>query len=78
MSTYLYNVCIDDLSAPLRYTGTGCQFHKSVNLLSYVDDTGLLAPTMDGLQNLICVCEVYDVKHGTDYNSSIRECMVVS
>ena len=78
LSPYLYNVYTDDLSAALRDTKVGCHIHdECINSLSYADDMVLLAPTLDALQRLIGVCEVYAARHDIVYNTTKTECMVV-
>lgn len=42
--------------------------HKCVNLLGCVDDMVLLAPTINALQDLISVCEVYVARLDIIYN----------
>lgn len=78
LSPSLCKVYTDYFGAALRDTGSGCHSHDTcVNSLSYAYDMVLLAPTMDALQDLISVCEVYVATHDIVCNTPMTECMVI-
>lgn len=59
---------MDDTTGALRDTRTNSHIvDKRLNMLSCADDKVVLAPTVDALQDLIDVCEVYAAKHDFVY-----------
>ena len=77
LSPYLYNVYIDDLSHILSKTQVGCYINGvCANHLAYADDTVILAPSAQGLQDLLHVCEVYAKKHNNLLYSMLKRLSV--
>lgn len=75
-SPKLFNLYVNNLIAELSSTNVGCSINGNiVNNISYADDMVLLSPSINGLRQLIAVCEKYAVSHGLLYNSKKSELM---
>ena len=60
LSPLLFSLYIDDLLEKLKNSGNGCHIgHHFVGALGYADDITLLSPNVDGLMNMIKICEGY-------------------
>ena len=58
MSPQLFAVCIDDVIKAVQSVGIGCYMrHVCVNIILYADDILLLSPSVEGLQQILTVCE---------------------
>lgn len=69
MSPMLFNLYVDNLSACLNETRTGCTFNGIIiNHMMYADDTVVIAPSPHALQKLINVCEMYASANEMSYN----------
>ena len=69
LSSYLFNVYMDDLSVLLNSCTTGCYTDKTkVNHLMYTVDLVLMPPSMKGLNRLIKTCSEYRTTHDIRYN----------
>ncbi len=78
LSPHLYNVYIDGLSHMLCKTHAGCYINGTcVNHFVYADDTVILAPSAQGLQDLLHVCEAYADAHNILFNVKKTKCMCV-
>ena len=82
MSAVLYCVYTNGLFEELRRLKIGCWLGRDyVGALGYADDLFLLAPTIDGLQDMLKVCERYAGEHNlkfstnTNPNKSKTKCM---
>lgn len=78
LSPVLYNVFMDDLSVQLSRSFSGCAINgNSANHLMYADDSILLAPSPQALQDLLDICENYARKCDITYNEEKTVCMCV-
>ena len=60
LSALFYCVYVDDLFLRLRNNRQGCWINgEFMGILGYADDNVLLSPTLDGLQNMLNICEQY-------------------
>ena len=78
----LYCVYTNGLYEELRRLKIGCWLGRDyVGVLGYADDLFLIAPTIDGLQDMLKVCERYAGEHNlqfstnTNPNKSKTKCM---
>ena len=77
LSALLYCLYVDELFETLRKRRTGCWVEDSyVGILGYADDTFLLAPTLDGLQEMINTCNEFCSKYNLTFsvNTDPRKC----
>ena len=58
LSPYLFAIFIDDIVQEITKSDFGCKFkHVNVGIFIYADDIILLAPSIESLQNMLCICE---------------------
>jgi len=58
LSAQLFAVYIDDVIKAVQSQRSGCSMrHVCINIILYADDILLLLPSIEGLQQLIHVCE---------------------
>ena len=70
ISSYLYNVYINDLSVILNQQKIGCMSGKiMISHLMYADDLILIFTSANGLRRLTNICEEYASAHDIVYNS---------
>ena len=73
LSALFYCVYVDDLFLRLRNNRTGCWINgEFMGILGYADNNVLLSPTLDGLQQMIRMCEQYAKEHITSHLAQIR------
>jgi len=78
LSPHLYNVYIDELSCILGKSHAGCYLNDvCMNHFVYADDTVILAPSAQGLQDLLHLCENYASVHNIIFNVKKTRCMCV-
>ena len=71
MSAVLYCVYTNDLFRELRRMNVGCRIGCDyVGVLGYADDLFLISPTMDGLQDMLKVCERYALEHNLKFSTN--------
>lgn len=71
LSAILFCIYINDLIKELRKNRDGCWVNGGyVGILVYADDIALLSPTMDGLQNMIKICEGYAKLHNLSFSTN--------
>lgn len=76
-SPVLFNLYINELIEELSSTRVGCQVGGvRVNNLSYADDMVLLSPSVNGIRQLINICEKYATRHHLTYNVKKTEVMI--
>ena len=82
ISALLYCVYTNGLFDELRRMTVGCCIGRDfVGALGYADDLFLLSPSLDGLQDMLKVCEQYAKKHNLAFstnensNKSKTKCM---
>ena len=69
LSSYLFNVYIDDLSSRLNGLAIGCALGDLlINHLMYADDLVLISPSTRGLSKLIDECQKYGIEFDILYN----------
>merc|ERR1711942_28733 len=77
LSSYQFNVYMDDLSLRLKKHYAGCKIANNIiNHLFYADDLVLLCPSHRGLQELLETCEKYAVEHDIIFNTNKSVVMV--
>lgn len=81
-SPIFFNVYTNDLFNILRNSGYGCNIDNLFyGLISYADDSALLAPSREALQKMVSLCEKYFDDHGieisvdTDIKKSKTKCI---
>ena len=85
LSPKLYCAYIDDLLDLLRKNGTGCWVNSMcVGLIGYNDNSILLSPSLDGLQDMVDICVMFTKEHDLTFsthqnsNKCKTKCMVFS
>ena len=73
LSAILYCFYVNNLYKILRRNGSGCWINSQYfGILGYSDDSFLLAPSLDSLQEMLTICEEYaeihNLKFSTDAN----------
>ena len=76
MSPHLFAVYIDDVIRNVHLLQTGCYLKQvCISILLYADDILLLSPSVEGLQQLVSVCETGVNSLGLDLNYRESVCM---
>ena len=71
LSAVLYCVYTNGLFRELRRMNVGCRIGGDyVGVLGYADDLFLISPTMDGLQDMLKVCERYAMEHNLKFSTN--------
>ena len=61
---------IDDLFKEMRRRKTGCWIRNTFcGIVGYADDLLLMAPTLDGLQKMLKLCESYAKEHNLFFST---------
>ena len=70
LSAILYCFYVNDLFKILRKNGTGCWVNSNYfGIIGYSDDSFLLAPSLDGLQEMLDICENYANLHNLRFST---------
>ena len=70
LSAILYCFYVNDLFKILRRNGWGCWIDSNYfGIIGYSDDTFLLAPSLDALQEMVKVCENYADIHNLTFST---------
>ena len=70
LSAILYCFYVNDLFKILRRNGSGCWIASNYfGIIGYSDDTFLLAPSLDALQEMVQVCEQYANVHNLTFST---------
>ena len=70
LSAILYCFYVNDLFKILRKNGTGCWVNSNYyGIIGYSDDSFLLAPSLDGLQEMLDICEKYANLHNLRFST---------
>ena len=70
LSAVLYCVYTNGLFVALRNLKIGCYMNNDyVGVLGYADDLFLLSPSIDGLQEMLLVCEKYAESHNLKFST---------
>ena len=73
LSAVLFCIYVDDLIKKLRRKREGCWVNDEfVGMIVYADDIALLAPSLDGLQNMINDCAAYAQSHNLKFSTNIN------
>ena len=76
LSPQLFAVYIDDAIKAVQSVGSGCYMrHVCINIIVYADDILLLSPSVEGLQQIVTVCEIVINSLGLDLNYRKSVCM---
>ena len=71
LSALLYCVYVEGLFHILRKSRLGCWINgEFVGTVGYADDNMLLSPTLDGLQRIINICELYAAEHNLTFSTN--------
>ena len=71
LSSYFFNVYMDDLSERLNELKIGCMVGALIiNHLLYADDLVLISPSSRGLHTLIGVCEKFGINNDIIFNAT--------
>lgn len=78
LSSYLFNIYMDELSKLLNSCKTGCMVgDRIINHLMYADDLVVLCPYSAGLQQLLRICSQYGYDFDIKYNAKKSNIMIV-
>ena len=70
LSSILYCVYTNGLFEKLRRLKSGCHVgHNYVGVIGYADDLFLMSPSLDGLQDMLKVCEQYAKDHNLRFST---------
>ena len=70
LSAILYCFYVNDLFKILRKNGTGCWINSNYfGIIGYSDDSFLLAPSLDSLQEMLNICEKYAEIHNLRFST---------
>ena len=70
LSAILYCFYVNDLFKILRRNGSGCWVNSNYfGIIGYSDDSFLLAPSIDSLQEMLQVCEEYAFVHNLKFST---------
>ena len=70
LSGILYCFYVNGMFEDLRRSGHGCRINSTFYVVfGYSDDTYLLAPSLDTLQEMLKICEVYAMKHNLRFST---------
>ena len=70
LSSYLFNVYVDDLSVKLNSCHVGCYYSGGcINHLMYADDLVIMSPSVAGLYKLLHICESFGLSHDVLFNN---------
>ena len=69
---------MNDLSILLNNCAYGCKLNgQSINHIMYADDTVLIAPCPNALQQMIYICEQFAKENDIIFNVKKSKCMVL-
>ena len=76
LSPLLFNLYVDGLSKKLNNVPVGCVLRNvRLNHLFYADDICLIAPSIQGLRQLLEVCEIYSNDFDIIFNATKSHCL---
>ena len=71
LSASLFCIYMDELTSRLEHSGIGCYIGSEYyGNISYADDLKLLCPSINGLQKMLDICDVFSKEYFVKYNSS--------
>ena len=69
ISPILFSCYIDKLFSQLEHSGLGCHVGASyARPFGYADNIALVAPSLQSLRKMICICEQYAKTHSITFN----------
>ena len=69
LSPFLFSVYMDELLVTLKNNGVGCHMgHHFVGAFGYADDIILLCPSLEGMREMVKICEDYATLHNILFN----------
>ena len=67
----MFNTYINQLFYLLAASGAGCKIdHLYYGVFAYADDIALLAPSREGLQKMVDICNAFFTTHGINISTS--------
>ena len=70
LSAILYCFYVNNLFKILRQNGSGCWINSNYfGIIGYSDDSFLLAPSLDALQEMLSICEKYAEMHNLRFST---------
>ena len=67
----LFCIYMDELISRLEHSGIGCYIgNEYYGNISYADDLKLLCPSINGLQKMLDICDVFSKEYFVKYNAS--------
>ena len=73
LSAILYCFYVNDLFKILRKNGAGCWINSNFfGIIGYSDDSFLLAPSLDALQEMLTICENHATSHNLKFSTDIN------
>ena len=73
LSAILYCFYVNDFFKILRKNGSGCWINSNFfGIVGYSDDSFLLAPSLDALQEMLSICENYALSHNLRFSTDIN------
>ena len=77
MSPFLFSVYMDELLVTLKSNGVGCHMdHYFVGAFGYADDIILLCPSLEGMREMVKICEEYATLHSILFNGKKSKYLV--
>ena len=77
LSPFLFSVYMDELLVTLKNKGVGCHMDNYfVGAFGYADDIILLCPSLQGMREMIKVCEEYAATHSILFNGKKSKYLV--
>ena len=71
LSATLFCIYMDELISRLVHSGIGCYIgNEYYGNISYADDLKLLCPSINGLQKMLDICDVFSKEYFVKYNAS--------
>ena len=71
LSAILYCFYVNNLFKILRRNGSGCWVNSHYfGIIGYSDDSFLLAPSLDALQEMLSICEKYAAMHNLKFSTN--------
>ena len=69
LSPFLFSVYMDELLVTLKNNGVGCHMgHHYVGAFGYADDIILLCPSLEGMREMVKICEDYATRYNILFN----------
>ena len=71
LSPLLFSICIDELLCKLERSGLGCYIENTfLCVLGFADDITLVSPSIQGLNEMLQICELFAVEYHVTFNES--------